>query len=75
MAQIWFHGGVGRIGSTKVCVEQDGWRALFDLGLPIPDQHQLLQPSLRLRPGTELATRLRLGEAPRIPYLYRAGAL
>ena len=75
MAQICFYGGVGRIGSTKVCVEQDGWRALFDLGLLVPDQHQLLQPSLRLRPGSELATRLRLGEVPRIPYLYRAGAL
>ena len=75
MALLSFYGGVGKIGSTKVLVEQDGWRVLLDLGLSIPDQHQLLQPSLRLRPGTELATRLRLGEAPRIPRLYRASAL
>ena len=75
MALLSFLGGVGRIGSTKVLVEQEGWRVLLDLGLSIPDQHQLLQPSLRLRPGTELATRLRLGEAPRIPRLYRASAL
>ncbi|MDA8301434.1 MAG: MBL fold metallo-hydrolase [Actinomycetota bacterium] len=75
MALLSFYGGVGRIGSTKVLVEQDGWRVFLDLGLLVPDQHQLLQPSLQLRPGAELATRLRLGEAPRIPRLYRAGAL
>lgn len=75
MAHLSFFGGVGRIGSTKLLVEQDGWRALFDLGLMIPDQQHLLQPWLKLRPGTELAARLRVGEAPRLAHLYRPDAL
>ncbi|MGH9107607.1 MAG: MBL fold metallo-hydrolase [Acidimicrobiales bacterium] len=75
MAQLSFYGGVGRIGSTKVVVEQDGWRALFDLGLLVPGRDPLLHPPVHPKPGTELAARLRLGEAPRLAKLYRPDAL
>lgn len=74
MAQLYFYGGVGRIGSTKLLVQQDRWRMLLDLGLLIPDQKHLLQPAVRLKAGRELSARLRLGEAPRLAGLYRPEA-
>lgn len=75
MASISFYGGVGTIGSTKFVVSQDGYRAVFDLGLFAPGPQQPLQPALRLEPGHELAARVAFGEAPRLPNLYRQGAL
>ncbi len=75
MANVSFYGGVGRIGSTKLVVSQDGYRAVFDLGLLIGDPHHPLQPAARLDPGRELAARLAFGEAPRIANLYRRDAL
>ena len=75
MARLRFYGGVGVIGSTKVLVEQDGWRVLLDMGDDIPGREGLVRPLLRYTPGTELRTRLRLDEAPPIDRLYRAEAV
>ena len=74
-ARIRFYGGVGVIGSTKVVVEQDGWRVVLDMGLDIPGREGLVRSPLRLTPGSELRTRLRLGEAPAIDGLYRPEAV
>jgi ribonuclease J len=75
MARVRFYGGVGVIGSTKVVVEQDGFRVVLDMGADIPGREGLVRPPLRLRPGTELRTRLRLGEAPPIERLFRPAAV
>lgn len=74
-ARLCFHGGVGVIGSTKVLIEQDGWRVLLDMGDDIPGREGLVRGPLRFTPGTELRTRLRLGEAPAIERLYRPEAI
>ena len=75
MATLRFYGGVGVIGSTKVAVEQDGWRVLLDLGSDIPGREGLVRSPLRLRPEAELRTRILLGEAPPIPHLFRPEAV
>lgn len=75
MASISFYGGVGRIGSTKLVVEQDGYRVLMDLGLLPPGPGNMLPPAVRLEAGRELAARLAVGEAPRLPRLYRPEGL
>ena len=74
-AHLRFHGGVGVIGSTKVEVEQDGWRVLLDMGDDIPGREGLVRAPLRFTPGSELRTRLRLGEAPSIEHVYRPEAV
>jgi len=74
-ARFRFHGGVGVVGSTKVELEQDGWRVLLDMGDDIPGREGLVRGPLRFTPGTELRTRLRLSEAPAIERLYRPEAV
>lgn len=74
-ARLRFYGGVGVIGSTKLVVEEDGWRVVLDMGLDIPGREGLVRSPLRLTPGSELRTRLRLGEAPAIDGLYRTEAV
>ena len=74
-ARLRFYGGVGVIGSTKLVVEEDGWRVVLDMGLEIPGREGLVRSPLRLTPGSELRTRLRLGEAPAIDGLYRTEAV
>jgi ribonuclease J len=74
-AHFRFNGGVGVIGSTKVEIVQDGWRVLLDMGDDIPGREGLVRGPLRFTPGTELRTRLRLGEAPAIERLYRPEAV
>ncbi|MGH3000364.1 MAG: hypothetical protein ACRDNM_13795, partial [Gaiellaceae bacterium] len=74
-ARLRFYGGVGVIGSTKVVVEQDGWRVVLDMGLDIPGREGLVRSPLQPTPGSELRTRLRLGEAPAIDGLYRPEAV
>jgi ribonuclease J len=75
MTRVSFLGGVGVIGSTKILLEQDGWRVLLDMGLDIPHGHQLLRHPVRPRRGRELADRLRVGEAPQVESLYRPGSV
>jgi len=74
-ARLRFYGGVGVIGSTKIVVEQDGWRVVLDMGLDIPGREGLVRSPLRLTPGSELRTRLRLAEAAAIDGLYRPEAV
>jgi ribonuclease J len=75
MARLRFYGGVGVIGSTKVVVEQDGWRVLLDMGADIPGLEGLVRSPLRLPAGSELRARILLGEAPPIEHLYRPDAV
>ena len=73
--RLRFLGGVGVIGSTKILVEQDGWRVLLDLGNDIPSSADLLRYPALARPERAIADRLRLGVAPALDHLYRADAL
>jgi len=75
VAQLQFYGGVGSIGSSKVLVEQDGWRAFFDLGPLIPGRDGLLREPVEVPAARQLLAQVALGEAPAIEHLYRPGAL
>lgn len=75
MTTLEFLGGVGSIGSSKILLEQDGWRVMLDLGPAIPGKEGLLRDPVRSRPGQVLRDRLRTGEAPRVDQLYRSDAL
>jgi len=70
-----FLGGVGVIGGTKVLIESGGWRVLLDLGSGIPASGDLMAGPGAPRPGSELAIRRALGEAPDVPGLYRTSAV
>lgn len=75
MARLRFYGGIGVIGSTKVAVEQDGWRVLLDMGTDIPGMEGLVRSPLVVPPGAELRTRLSLGEAPAYARVFRPEAV
>lgn len=70
MAVIEFWGGLGVIGSSKILISDGGHRVLLDIGLDIPSAGDLFRPPARERPGRELADRLRVGGAPKLPGLY-----
>lgn len=70
MSTVEFFGGLGVIGSSKVLVCSGPHRALLDIGLDIPAGSDLFRAPVRERPGRELADRLRVGAAPRIPGLF-----
>ncbi|HEY3501890.1 MAG TPA: MBL fold metallo-hydrolase [Actinocatenispora sp.] len=65
-----FFGGLGVIGSSKVLVRHGDHRVLLDLGLDVPAGGDLFRAPLPARPGRELADRLRVGAAPRVPGLF-----
>ncbi len=73
--RVRFLGGVGVIGSTKVLIEEDGWRVLLDLGNDIPSSADLLRYPALPRSDRGIADRLRLGVAPALDHLYRADVL
>lgn len=75
MAEISFWGGVGVIGSSKILIEQDGWRVLLDFGLDFSPGQGLFRNQVRPRDGHVLRDRLRIGGAPWIPHLYRPDAV
>lgn len=73
--QVRFLGGVGVIGSTKILLEQAGWRVLLDLGNDIPSSADLLRYPALPRPQRALADRIRIGVAPALDGLYRPDGL
>ncbi|PSR22506.1 MAG: hypothetical protein C7B45_06715 [Sulfobacillus acidophilus] len=75
MAEISFWGGVGVIGSSKILIEQDGWRILLDCGLDFSPGAGLFRSHVAPRPGHILQDRLRIGGAPWLPHLYRPEAV
>ena len=77
MARIGFWGGVGIIGSTKVLIEQDGWRVLLDFGLDYLPGQGLYRSGVTPRGDVRhyLRDRLRVDGAPWLPNIYRADAL
>jgi ribonuclease J len=77
MARISFWGGVGVIGSSKVLIEQDGWRVLLDFGLDYTPGRGLFRLGIEPRTGVgdRLRDRLRAGGAPWLPRLYRREAV
>ncbi|MCY0899409.1 MAG: MBL fold metallo-hydrolase [Firmicutes bacterium] len=75
MATVSFWGGVGVIGSSKILVEQEGWRVLLDFGLDFSPGRGLFRGPVAPRPGHVLRDRLRTGGAPWLPHLYRPDAL
>lgn len=74
MANISFWGGVGVIGSSKVLIEQDGWRVLLDFGLDFSPGAGLFRGHVSPRPEHVLGDRLKSGGAPHIPHIYRRDA-
>ncbi len=74
MATVSFWGGVGITGSSKVLIEDHGWRILLDLGLDRPHT-QFYHHPVRPREGNELHDRLKVGDAPWIPRLFRNTAV
>lgn len=74
MAEVSFWGGVGIIGSSKILVEQDGWRVLLDLGLDFSPGQGLYRGGVAPRAEHSLRDRLRTQGAPWIPHLYRPDA-
>ncbi len=75
MVKVSFWGGVGVIGSSKILIEDDGWRVLLDFGLDYHPGHGLFRMGVGPRPERALADRLRTDAAPSIPNLYKASAL
>ena len=75
MAEISFWGGVGVIGSSKVLIEQRGWRVLLDLGLDFTPVPHLFRGRVAPRAGYALQDQMRTGSVPAIPHLYRPQAL
>jgi ribonuclease J len=75
MVTIEFWGGLGVIGGSKIMVADGGHRVLLDIGLDIPSGRDPFRAPVRTRPGRELADRLRMGVAPRIPGLFDPSAL
>jgi ribonuclease J len=75
MATVEFWGGVGVIGSSKVLIRDGDHRVLLDLGLDIPNGADLFRAPAYPRAGRELADRLGVGLAPRIPGLFDPSAL
>lgn len=71
MATVRFYGGVGVIGSSKILIEQGGWRVLLDFGLDFSPGTGLFRGAVGPRPGHELSDRLKTQMAPGIPFLYR----
>ena len=70
MSTVEFWGGLGVIGSSKVLVRSGPHRVLLDIGLDIPAGGDLFRAPVTERRGRELADRLRVGAAPRIPGLF-----
>jgi ribonuclease J len=72
--RIHFYGGILTIGGTKVVVEEDGYRVIFDFGSTYAPGGDFWGRGLEPRPG---AARLRdligLGYTPALNGLYRAG--
>ncbi|MCY0877679.1 MAG: MBL fold metallo-hydrolase [Firmicutes bacterium] len=75
MATVSFWGGIGVIGSSKILIEQDGWRVLLDFGLDFTPGRGLFRGPVSPRPGHALKDRLRTGGAPWLPHLYRPEAV
>ncbi len=76
MADISFWGGVGVIGASRILIEQDGWRVLLDFGIDLtPPNAELFQHGVALRPEYALYDRLRTGQAPPLPHIYREDAM
>lgn len=75
MTHISFWGGVGVVGSSKVLIEEAGWRVLLDMGLDFNPIPPLFRGKVVPRPDQILADRLKTGCAPPIPHLYRPDAL
>ncbi len=70
MVSIEFWGGLGVIGGSKIVIREGGHRVMLDIGMDIPSGADLFRLPVRERPGRELADRLRVGAAPRVPGLY-----
>jgi ribonuclease J len=75
VAELSFWGGVGVIGSSKILVEQDGWRVLLDLGLDFTPEVDVFRGRVAPRTGRALEDRIRTRHAPPIPRLYRPEAV
>lgn len=75
MVSIEFWGGLGVIGGSKIIIREGGHRVMLDIGMDIPSGADLFRLPVRERPGRELADRLRMGAAPRVPGLYDPAVL
>lgn len=75
MVSVSIWGGVGRIGSTKVMVEDEDFRLILDLGLDFQPGRSLFREGLRPRPGHPLRDWIRVGEVPPLAEVFRPDAV
>jgi ribonuclease J len=75
MATLTFYGGIGTSTGTKFAIEQDGYRAHFDLGLAYLRARNYWDGRVLVRPDAELRDLIAMGPAPGVDGIYRADAL
>ncbi len=72
--RLHVYGGVGTIGGTKIAVQEDDDRVLFDFGLAFASGGDFWSDRLRPRPGPgRLRDLIGLGYVPALDGLYRPG--
>ncbi len=75
MATLTFYGGIGTATGTKFAVEEQGYRAHFDLGLAYQPGRFYWDGRVFLRQSSELRDLIAMGPAPAIEGIYRAECL
>lgn len=68
--KIRFWGGLRSIGGTVVSVQYGDYRVIFDFGMPYNPAEQVLDGTIKLRPGALVDDYLALGLLPPIDGLY-----
>ncbi|MDF2628148.1 MAG: hypothetical protein K0R39_1979 [Symbiobacteriaceae bacterium] len=72
---ITFYGGIGTIGGTKIAIEEDGYRVIFDFGPTYSPSEDLIGGKIHARSGAAgLRDLITLGFTPALDGIYRPGA-
>ncbi len=75
MASLTFFGGIGAATGTKFAIEENGYRAHFDLGLAYMPGRLFWDGRVLVRQDAELRDLMAMGPAPSVSGIYRAEAL
>jgi ribonuclease J len=75
MASLTFYGGIGTSTGTKFAIEENGYRAHFDLGLAYMPGRHYWDGRVLVRQDAELRDLMAMGPAPAVSGIYRADAL
>jgi len=72
MATLTFYGGIGTATGTKFALEEQGYRAHFDLGLAYLPGRSYWDGRVLMRRAAELRDLIAMGPAPAVDGIYRA---